>query len=144
LEDGDELSGHPVGSLCQAQQYAAKVVNAALASPQWGSLALFLVFDDWGGFYDHVEPPVAERWTDGTPLRYGFRVPCLVISPYARSGYLSHALHSFVSVLRFVESLYGLPPLNQRDGSASTLLDCFDFSQAPLQPAPLPMPNCLG
>jgi phospholipase C len=144
LDNGDELSGHPVGSLCHAQQYAAKVINAALASPQWGSLAIFLVFDDWGGFYDHVAPPVVERWTDGTPLRYGFRVPCLVISPFARSGYISHELHSFVSVLHFAETLYGLPPLNQRDATASTLFDCFDFGQAPLKSAPLPMPTCAG
>jgi phospholipase C len=142
LENGDELSGHPTGSLCTAQQYAVKVINAALASPQWGSMALFLVWDDWGGFYDHVVPPVVEQWTDGTPLRYGFRVPCIVISPFARSGFISHATHSFVSVLHFAETVYGLQPLNQRDASASTLLDCFDFGQAPLHPDPLPMPLC--
>jgi phospholipase C len=142
LENGDELSGHPTGSLCAAQQYAAKVVNAALASPQWGSLAMFLVWDDWGGFYDHVSPPVAEKWTDGSPLRYGFRVPCIAISPYARSGYVSHATHSFVSLLHFAETVYSLKPLTDRDASASALLDCFDFSQAPEQPRPLPMPTC--
>ncbi len=142
LENGDELSGHPTGSLCSAQQYAVKVINAALASPQWGSMAMFLVWDDWGGFYDHVEPPVVETWTDGTPLRYGFRVPCIVISPFARSRFVSHETHSFVSVLHFAETVYGLPPLNQRDASASALLDCFDFGQTPLQPGPLPMPRC--
>jgi phospholipase C len=142
LENGDNLSGHPVGSLCTAQQYAAKVINAAMASPQWESTAMFLVWDDWGGFYDHVDPPVVEKWTDGTPLRYGFRVPCIVISPYARSGYVSHELHSFVSVLHFAEMVYGLKPLTDRDANASMLLDCFDFGQKPLRPKPLAMPTC--
>jgi phospholipase C len=142
LENGDELSGHPVGSLCLAQQYAVQVINAAMASPQWGSIAMFLVWDDWGGFYDHVAPPIIERWTDGTPLRYGFRVPCIAIGPYARSGYVSHETHSFVSVLHFAETVYGLEPLNERDGSASTLFDCFNFNQQPQKPAAFAMPKC--
>jgi len=142
LENGDDLSGHPTGSLCTAQQYAAKVINAALASPQWGSIALFLVWDDWGGFYDHVEPPVIEKWTNGTPLRYGFRVPCIAISPYARAGYVSHATHSFVSVLHFAETVYQLQPLNARDAGSSALLDCFDFGQPPRHPAEFAAPTC--
>jgi phospholipase C len=142
LPDGDQLSGHPPGSLCAAQQYAARVVNAALASPQWGSLAMFLVWDDWGGFYDHVDPPVVEKWTDGTPMRYGFRVPCITICPFARSGYVSHETHSFVSLLHFAETVYGLQPLTERDANASAMLDCFDFGQPPLHPDPLPAPRC--
>ncbi len=142
LENGDTLSGHPPGSLCTAQQYAARVINAALASPQWDTLAMFLVWDDWGGFYDHVDPPVVERWTDGTPLRYGWRVPCIVISPYARSGYVSHELHSFVSLLHFAETVFDVQPLNERDASASALLDCFDWSQQPVRPSPLAAPRC--
>jgi phospholipase C len=142
LENGDNLSGHPTGSLCAAQQYAAKVINAALASPQWESIAMFLVWDDWGGFYDHVDPPVVEKWTDGTPLRYGFRVPCIAISPFARRGYVSHATHSFVSVLHFAETVYNVTPLNERDANASALLDCFDFVQQPLHPNPLALPAC--
>jgi phospholipase C len=142
LANGAELSGHPTGSLCNAQQYAAKVINAAVASPQWGSIAMFLVWDDWGGFFDHVDPPIVEKWTDGTPLRYGFRVPCIAISPFARSGYVSHATHSFVSVLHFAETVYSLAPLNKRDANASALLDCFDFAQQPLHPKPLAPPTC--
>jgi len=118
------------------------VINAALASPQWGSIALFLVWDDWGGFYDHVDPPVIEKWTDGSPLRYGFRVPCIAISPYARAGYVSHATHSFVSVLHFAETVYQLQPLNARDAGASALLDCFDFGQPPRHPAEFAAPTC--
>ena len=142
LENGDNLSGHPTGSLCTAQQYAARVVNAAMASPQWETMAMFLVWDDWGGFYDHVDPPVVEKWTDGTPLRYGFRVPCIAIGPFTRRGYVSHETHSFVSILHFAETIYDLKPLNERDASASTLLDCFDFAQPPLRPAAFAVPNC--
>ena len=142
LSNGDNLSGHPTGSLCAAQQYAAKVINAALAGPQWESTALFLVWDDWGGFYDHVEPPVVENWSDGTPLRYGFRVPAIVISPFARTGYVSHATHSFVSVLHFAETVYDLQPLTERDAGASALLDCFDFSQAPTRRGPFAALSC--
>jgi phospholipase C len=142
LEDGNNRSGHPTGSLCAAQQYAAKVINAAMASPQWNSMALFLIMDDWGGFYDHVVPPVVEKWTDGSPLRYGYRVPCLVISPFARAGYISHELHSHVSLPRFAEIVYGLAPLTARDAQASTMLDCFDFNQAPRAPVTMPAVLC--
>lgn len=143
LQDGNAKSGHPPASLCAGEKYAVRVLNALMNGPQWSTTAAFLVWDDWGGFYDHVEPPVVETWTDGTPFRYGHRVPCLVISPYARSGYVSHTLHSHVSVLRFAETLFDLEPLTQRDASASDLLDCFDFNQSPLAPLALEPRDCL-
>ena len=135
-------SGHPPASLCSGENYAVKVLNAAMNSPQWRSMALFLVWDDWGGFYDHVEPPVVETWTDGTPFRYGFRVPGIVVSPYARPGYVSHELHSLVSLLRFAETIFSLEPLTERDANASNMLDCFDFIQAPLPPLALIPRDC--
>ena len=118
------------------------VLNAVMNSPQWSTTALFLVWDEWGGFYDHVEPPVVERWKDGTPSRYGHRVPCIVISPYARAGYVSHKLHSHVSLLRFAETIFGLEPLTERDANASNMLDCFDFDQSPLPPLLLTARQC--
>lgn len=142
LENGDEKSGHPTGSLCAAENYAVKVLNAVMNGPQWNSTALFLLWDDWGGFYDHVPPPIVERAADGTPFRYGFRVPCIVVSPYARSGYVSHERASFVSIDRFIESIYGLAPLTFRDAQAGPMLDCFDFTQKPLPPLPLAMRAC--
>ena len=142
LVDGDAKSGHPPASLCSGENYAVKVLNAAMNSPQWRSMALFLVWDDWGGFYDHVEPPVVETWTDGTPFRYGFRVPGIVVSPYARPGYVSHELHSLVSLLRFAETIFSLEPLTERDANASNMLDCFDFTQAPLPPLALIPRDC--
>ncbi len=143
LEGGKGLSGHPPTSLCAGEDYAVEVLNAAMHGRQWESTALFLVWDDWGGFYDHVEPPVVEQWTDGTPLRYGFRVPCIVVSPYARAGYVSHTLYSHVSLLRFVETLFALEPLNERDAQANDLLDCFDFTQPPHAPITLAPRDCV-
>jgi phospholipase C len=134
LVDGDNKSGHPPASLGGGENYAVRVLNAVMSGPQWDSSALFLVWDDWGGFYDHVDPPVVERWVDGTPFRYGHRVPCIVISPYARPGFISHTLHSHVSLLRFPETIFGLEPLTERDADASDMLDCFDFEQSPLRP----------
>jgi phospholipase C len=87
---------------------------------------------------------VVETWTDGTPFRYGHRVPCLVISPYARAGYVSHELHSHVSLLHFAETLFDLEPLTERDAAASAMLDCFDFNQPPLAPLVLEPRACPG
>ncbi|MCC7359041.1 MAG: hypothetical protein IT317_06175 [Anaerolineales bacterium] len=142
LDEGYAKSGHPTGSLCAAQNYAAQVLNAAMAGPQWPRMAIFLWWDDWGGFYDHVPPPEIETWADGTPYRYGFRVPCLVISPYARSGYVAHTRCSQLSILKFVEALYSLEPLTERDAAAENMLDCFDFNQAPLAPLTLAEMPC--
>jgi len=138
----DEKSGHPPGSLCAAENYAVKVVNTVMNSPQWNSTALFLFWDDWGGFFDHVTPPIVERAADGTPFRYGFRVPCIVISPYARQGYVSHQLYSFVSILRYIENTFGLQPLTSRDAQANGMEDCFDYTQTPLTPIQLSEREC--
>lgn len=73
---------------------------------------------------------------DGTQFRYGSRVGCLVLSPYAKAGYISHALHSHVSLVKFCEDLFALKTLNARDGSSDGMTDCFDFTQKPLPPPP--------
>jgi len=142
LYEAAAKSGHPPSSMCIGENYAVTVLNAMMNSPQWATTALFLVWDEWGGFYDHMDPPVVERWKDGTPSRYGHRVPCIVVSPYARSGYVSHTLHSHVSLLRFAETIFDLEPLTERDAAASNLLDCFDFTQSPLDPFSLEVREC--
>lgn len=142
LTDGDAKSGHPPASMCGGENYAVQVLNAAMNSPQWPEMAIFLVWDDWGGFFDHVTPPNVENWTDGTLFRYGYRVPCLVLSPYARAGYVSHTLYSLVSLLKFAETVFDLAPLTSRDASANDMLDCFDFNQAPLPPTLLSPRAC--
>jgi phospholipase C len=142
LYDGYPKSGHPPASLCAGENYAVSVLNAVMNSPQWPTTALFLVWDEWGGFYDHVEPPVVETWEDEMPSRYGHRVPCIVISPYARSGYVAYDMYSHVSLLRFAETIFDLEPLTERDADADNMLDCFDFDQTPLQPISLLAREC--
>ena len=137
-----DVSGHPPTSVCVGENWAIEVLNAIMAGPQWGSTAIFLMWDEWGGFYDHIEPPVWEAWEDGTPFRPGQRVPCLVISPHAKPGYISHAEYSSLSVLRFCEILFDLDPLNERDATADDMLDCFDFAQPPLPPIELTPRAC--
>jgi phospholipase C len=94
-------------------------------------MAIFVTWDDWGGWWDHVTPPELEKWTDGTQFRLGGRVGCLVISPHAKKGYVSHAQHSHVSLVKFCEATFGLPSLNARTAASDGMEDCFDFSQPP-------------
>ena len=106
--------------------WVAALVNTVGASKFWSSTAIFVQWDDWGGFYDHVAPPFKDY--DGN----GFRVPLLVISPYAKKNYVSHTQYETASMLRFAEDLYGLPQLAAADARATSPAgDCFDFSQSP-------------
>jgi phospholipase C len=132
-------SEHPVEVVTQGMQWTVDQVNAIVKGGLWASTAIFITWDDWGGWYDHVNPPNVEQWTDGTQFRYGSRVPCLVLSPYAKAGHISHTLLSHVSVVKFCELTFGLKPINARDSAADGMTDCFDFSQQPL-PAPAATP----
>ncbi len=105
--------------------WVSAVVNAVGQSPYWNTTAVLLTWDDWGGWYDHVAPPPLDKWGLGP------RVPLVVISPYARTGYVSHVNHEFGSILKFVEETFGLPSLGTADARADDLMDCFDFSQSP-------------
>jgi phospholipase C len=106
--------------------WVSAIVNTVGASKFWDSTAIFVQWDDWGGFYDHVAPPYEDY--DGV----GFRIPLLVISPYAKKQYVSHVQYETTSVLRFAEDLYGLAPLAAADARAtSPAADCFDFKQNP-------------
>jgi phospholipase C len=107
-------------------QWVASVVNAIGTSPFWNTTAIFIVWDDWGGWYDHVERAQLDQ------MGLGFRVPLLVISPYARPAYVSHVPHEFGSILKFTEETFGLPSLGQTDVRADNLADCFDFTQSPI------------
>jgi phospholipase C len=134
-----QLSDHPEYSICWGESWTAEVVNAIMRSPMWKDTAIFLTWDDWGGYYDHVAPPQVDAFG------LGMRVPLIVISPYAREGFVDHTTGEFSSVLKFVESNWDLPHLTRRDRSASDLREAFDFS-APLRP-PDPVPlrtDCRG
>jgi phospholipase C len=132
----------PMGNVTTGMQWTVNQVNAIVKGGLWSRVAIFITWDDWGGWYDHVDPPKVETWKlatpqpsyKGTQFRYGSRVGCLILSPFARSGYISKKLHSHVSLVRFCESLFGLPALNQRDAQADDMSDCFDFKQSPAQP----------
>ena len=142
-----ELSEHPPALVSAGHAYVTGLVNAIMQSPNWTSTAIFLAWDDWGGFYDHVVPPPVDR--NG----YGLRVPGLVISPYAKRGYIDHQTLSFDAYLKFIEDdfLAGRRIDPETDGrpdprpdvreNASILGDLradFDFTQEPRPPLVLP------
>ena len=131
----DRGANPPVGNVTNGMQWTIDQVDAIVKGGLWPQTAIFITWDDWGGWYDHVDPPEVEKWTDGTQFRYGSRVGCLVLSPYAKAGYISKVQHSHVSLIKFCETTFGLPTLNARDKAADGMSDCFDFTQ---KPAPLP------
>ncbi|HEY4946819.1 MAG TPA: alkaline phosphatase family protein [Acidimicrobiales bacterium] len=123
--------------------FLAQVVNAVLSGPKWARTLLVWTYDEHGGYYDHVRPPVAVTPDDVPPMleptdvpgafdRLGFRVPAGVVSPYARKGHVSHTVYDHTSVLRLVETKWNLPALTRRDAAANDLLDMVDFSQPPV------------
>jgi phospholipase C len=138
-----KISEHPPALVSAGQSYVTGVINAIMQGPDWKSTAIFLAWDDWGGFYDHVVPPTVDE--NG----YGLRVPGLVISPYARKGYIDHQTLSFDAYLKFVEDdfLSGQrldpktdtrpdprPDVRENASQLGNLLADFDFTQSPRSP----------
>ena len=136
-------SEHPPASVHQGQAYVTSIINAAMKSPDWDSTAIFLAWDDWGGFYDHVVPPAVDQ--NG----YGLRVPSLVISPYAKRGYIDHQILSSDAYLKFIEDdfLDGArlnpatdgrpdprPDVREDEAILGNLEQDFDFNQTPRAP----------
>jgi phospholipase C len=101
--------------------WVASIVNAIGQSQYWNNTVILITWDDWGGWYDHVPPTIINSY------EYGFRVPLIVVSPFARQGYVSHVTHDFGSILKFIEQVYHLPSLGYADAFADDLSDCFDF-----------------
>ena len=130
----DKGANPPVGNVTSGMQWSVSQVNAIVQGGLWPQTAIFITWDDWGGWYDHVTPPEVEKWTDGTQFRYGTRVGCLVLSPYAKAGYISQTLLSHVSLVKFCETIFGLKTLNARDAAADGMTDCLDFTQKPAPP----------
>jgi len=110
--------------------WVASVVNAIGESPYWQTTAIIVVWDDWGGFYDNVPPPFQDHYGG-----LGFRVPMIVLSPYALGGgspnYVSHTQYEFGSILKFIEETFGLGSLGTSDERATSMVDCFNFAQQP-------------
>lgn len=130
-------SDHAVQTNGTGPAWVASIANTVGASKYWSDTAIFVLWDDWGGWYDHIAPPKVDA------MGLGFRVPLIVVSPYAKHGYVSHVQHEFGSVLRFVEKMYGLAHLAASDTRADDLSDCFDFKQSvrPYVPVSAPPPD---
>jgi phospholipase C len=129
-------SEHPPASTCGGQNWTVAQLNALMQGPDWASSAVFLTWDDFGGFYDHVAPPVADVYG------YGPRVPLLIISPWVKPGYITHTTLEFSSILKFVEERFNLPALTERDQDANDFIDSFNFFQTPLSPLVLTSLQC--
>jgi phospholipase C len=125
-------SDHPNIGSDTGPSWVASVVNALGESSYWPSTAIVIVWDDWGGFYDHVKPPFFDNWGG-----LGFRVPMLIVSPYAREtspsqpGYISHTQYEFASILKFIEQTWNLGSLGTTDSRATSIGNAFDFTQPP-------------
>jgi len=136
------------------EAFTASVVDAVLHSPSWPRTMLIVVYDEGGGYYDHVPPPSAVAPDDVPPATHvppdqpggydqlGFRVPCIVVAPFAKAGHVSHVVYDHTSILKTIQNKWNLPPLTRRDAAAADLLDFLDLTGAPafLQPPLLPHP----
>ena len=130
-------SEHPDSSTCEGENTSVTELNALMNNPSlWASTAVFLVWDDFGGDYDHVAPPQTDTFG------FGPRVPLVIISPYARKGHISTTQYEFSSVLKFIEERFGLPALSERDANANDMTDSFNFNQKPLAPIVLTPRQC--
>jgi phospholipase C len=131
IPDG-KSSDHALSNNGSGPSWVASIVNAIGQSQYWGNTAIIITWDDWGGWYDHVAPPQLS----GNSYEYGFRVPLIVVSPFARPQHISHVTHDFGSVLKFIETVFNLPTIDPSvgyaDSRADDLSDCFDFRQNPL------------
>ena len=124
-------SDHP-GSGSEGPSWVASIVNAIGNSPYWNSTAIFIAWDDWGGWYDHVDPPKIDA------MGPGFRVPLLIVSPYAKHGFITHANHEASGFIAFIEHNFDLGTLGTRDAGSDAFEDCFDYKQTPPVFKPVP------
>jgi phospholipase C len=145
-----ENDEHPPSNVQVGQNFTANVINALFKSPEWLSSAMFLTYDEHGGFYDHMAPPAAVAPDSIPPMlqagdapggfdRYGIRVPVTVISPWSKAHFVSHVVNDHTSILRFIETRFNLPTLTRRDAAANPMLEFFNFKSATFaQPPVLP------
>ncbi len=125
-------SEHPPQSLVSGQRFIRSLIQALMASSYWEKSVFTWTYDDWGGWYDHVPPPQVDK--DG----YGFRVPALLVSPYAKRGYIDSTILDYTSILKFIQENWDIEPLAERDANANGLAGAFDFTQSPREPEIIP------
>lgn len=139
LVQPSKYSDHPPHSACVGENWTVKQINAIMQNPDlWAHTAIILTWDDFGGFYDHVAPPQGPN----PQSQFGFRVPAIIISPYAKPGHVDHIFYSFTSMIRFAEVNYGLNPLGAMDQQANDMFSAFAFSQPPLPALTLSQRTC--
>src|SRR5918911_4253145 len=122
-----KLNEHPLSNIILGMDWVTYVIDSIMDSPYWNSTAIIITWDEYGEYYDHVSPPVDE-------YGLGFRVPALMVSPYAKQGFIDHTKYQFESILKFTEWCFNLPSLNNRDKNANNILNVFDFNQKPSRP----------
>ena len=135
-EQGTSGDEHPHGDVRTGQAFMSDVVNAFIESPQWKRGALFIVYDEWGGFFDHVASPRVPDDRNSGDLnqdfgRMGFRIPAVAVSPWARRRHVDHNIYGFESILKMIRYRYGLDPLTRRDAYARNIARSFDFEGKP-------------
>jgi phospholipase C len=124
----DNQSEHPPSDITRGMIWVVYVIDSIMESPYWNSTAIIVTWDDYGGFYDHVPPPSIDQYS------LGFRMPAIIISPYAKPGYIDHTQYQFESILNFIGWRFNLPPLTDRDRNANNIINAFDFNQKPSPP----------
>lgn len=149
----DATDEHPPADVQLGQRFVARVIEALMKSPAWPRSALFIMYDEPGGFFDHVPPPPACPPDEIEPIlekrhvrarfdRLGMRTPFIVVSPFAKAHYVSHQIYSHSSVPRLVQARFELPAMSARDANAAVPYDMFDFEHPPfLTPPALPIPS---
>jgi phospholipase C len=120
---------HPPVDIRAGEYFLSQIYAAVTSSPAWPKTLLVITFDEWGGFFDHVAPPQGADADPSHRLR-GFRVPCVLVSPFARRGYVDHGLYDHASILKLIEWRFGLAPLAARDRAARNLANALDFTRA--------------
>jgi phospholipase C len=130
-------SDHPGSGANRGPRWVTEVVNAIGTSQYWKDTAIIILWDDWGGWYDNSPPAQIDYHS------LGFRVPMIVISPYAKPHYISHTQYDIGSILKFIEQNFGLGSLGTSDASANSMGDVFDYTQPPNQFKPAPLPHVL-
>jgi phospholipase C len=125
-------SEHPPGSIRAGQSFVKVLIQELMKSEAWDESAFLWTYDDWGGWYDHVAPPRVDEYG------YGFRAPALLVSPYARRGFIDSTEYDFTSPIKFITENWGLASLSQRDANANSIIYAFDFTQPPRPPVLIP------
>jgi phospholipase C len=127
---------HPgYANITQGEEHLKRLIEEIQASSYWSDTAIIVTYDEHGGSWDHVPPPVVDKWGPGE------RVPTLVISPFARKGFVDHTQYDTTSILRLIEERWQLVPLGSRDANVNSLLPAFDFQQAAPGASPVQVPR---